>query len=99
MVTWPQQINLNSLIHIYIKEVRTVILLFCFIAGMIFGQHILPVLDGIFGWFLTWVEAKKTRQTDIVNQLNIKMRIDNFNSDKPMNKIGFNTTNCEEEDE
>jgi hypothetical protein len=31
-------------------------------------------MDGISSWFLTWVEAKKAKQSEVINQTNIKMR-------------------------
>lgn len=45
-----------------------------FILGIIFVTYIIPLLDGILAWFLTWVEAKKAKQSEIVNQTNINMR-------------------------
>ena len=45
-----------------------------FILGIIFVTYIIPLLDGISAWFLTWVEAKKTKQSEIINLTNIKMR-------------------------
>jgi hypothetical protein len=45
-----------------------------FILGFIFAVYLIPIFDGISGWFLTWTEAKKAKQSEIVNQANIKMR-------------------------
>lgn len=45
-----------------------------FILGIIFVTYVIPLLDGISAWFLTWVEAKKSKQSEIISQANIKMR-------------------------
>ena len=45
-----------------------------FILGILFVQFVIPLLDGIAGWFLTWVEAKKAKQSSVINDANIKMR-------------------------
>ena len=45
-----------------------------FILGIIFVTYVIPLLDGISEWFLTWVEAKKAKQSEIINLTNIKMR-------------------------
>ena len=74
-----------------------------FILGFIFAVYLIPIFDGISGWFLTWVEAKKAKQSEIVNQANIKMRqaAASVDTDNPKRLIGFNVPNddCEEEDE
>ena len=75
-----------------------------FILGFVFAVYLIPLLDGISAWFLTWVEAKKAKQTEIVNQVNIKMRKDAAASADqdytPVGKIGFQYLDAEEgEDE
>ena len=62
-----------------------------FILGILFVQYGIPMLDGIIGWILTWIEAKKAKQSEVVNLANIKMRQDaaSADSDPPMRKIGF----------
>ena len=34
-----------------------------FILGFTFASYLMPVLEGLGAWFLTWVEAKKAKQT------------------------------------
>lgn len=75
-----------------------------FILGFTFASYLIPVLEGLGAWFLTWVEAKKAKQTEIVNQVNIKMRKDAAASADqdyiPVGKIGFQYLDAEEgEDE
>ena len=77
-----------------------------FILGFTFASYLMPVLEGLGAWFLTWVEAKKAKQTEIVNQVNIKMRKDAASADQDrthVGKIGFQYLNAEkgedEEDE
>lgn len=74
-----------------------------FILGFTFASYLMPVLEGLGAWFLTWVEAKKAKQSEIVNQANIKMRKDAASTDQDvpsMGKIGFQYLDAEEgEDE
>ena len=74
-----------------------------FILGFAFASYLMPILEGLGAWFLTWVEAKKAKQTEIVNQVNIKMRKDAASTDQDapsMGKIGFQYLDAEEgEDE
>ena len=67
-----------------------------FILGIIFVQYIIPIFDGIIGWFLTWVEAKKAKQSEVINLANIKMRqaAASAEDDTPKRLIGF----CREDD-
>ena len=70
-----------------------------FILGFVFAVYLIPLLDGISAWFLTWVEAKKAKQSEIVNQANIKMRKDAASTDQDapsMGKIGFQYLDAEE---
>ena len=74
-----------------------------FILGFMFAVYLIPLLDGISSWFLTWIEAKKTKQSEIINQTNIKMRqaAASADTDSPKRLIGFSVPNddYEEEDE
>lgn len=74
-----------------------------FILGFIFAVYLIPIFDGISGWFLTWTEAKKAKQSEIVNQANIKMRqaAASADTDSPKRLIGFSVPDddYEEEDE
>lgn len=70
-----------------------------FILGIIFVTYIIPLLDGISAWFLTWVEAKKAKQSEIINLTNIKMRqaATSAEEDSPKRLIGFRMSDEEEE--
>ena len=74
-----------------------------FILGFTFAVYLIPLLDGISAWFLTWVEAKKAKQSEIINQTNIKMRqaAASADTDSPKRLIGFSVPDddYEEEDE
>ena len=73
-----------------------------FILGFAFASYLMPILEGLGAWFLTWVEAKKAKQTEIVNQVNIKMRKDAASADQDhirVGKIGFQYLDAEGEDE
>lgn len=71
-----------------------------FILGVLFVSYIVPLLDGISAWFLTWVEAKKAKQSEIVNQANIKMRQDaaSADQDSTIRKIGFEIPDVDPEE-
>lgn len=70
-----------------------------FILGILFVTYVIPLLDGISAWFLTWVEAKKTKQSEVINQTNIKMRqaAASAEEDPPRRPIGFRVPDEEEE--
>ena len=70
-----------------------------FILGILFVTYVIPLLDGILAWFLTWVEAKKAKQSDVINQTNIKMRqaAASAEEDPPRRPIGFRVPDEEEE--
>ena len=73
-----------------------------FILGFAFASYLMPIFEGLGAWFLTWVEAKKAKQTEIVNQVNIKMRKDAASADQDhirVGKIGFQYLDAEGEDE
>ena len=72
-----------------------------FILGIIFVTYVIPLLDGISAWFLTWVEAKKAKQSEIINQINIKIRQDvaSAEQDSPHKPIGFRIPDPEENEE
>ena len=70
-----------------------------FILGILFITYVIPLLDGISAWFLTWVEAKKAKQSEVINQTNIKMRqaAASAEEDPPRRPIGFRVPDEEEE--
>lgn len=70
-----------------------------FILGILFVTYVIPLLDGILAWFLTWVEAKKAKQSEVINQTNIKMRqaAASAEEDPPRRPIGFRVPDEEEE--
>ena len=70
-----------------------------FILGIIFVTYVIPLLDGISEWFLTWIEAKKAKQSEIINLTNIKMRqaATSAEEDSPKRLIGFRVPDEEEE--
>ena len=72
-----------------------------FILGILFVTYIIPLMDGISSWFLTWVEAKKAKQSEVINQTNIKMRqaAASAEEDPPRRPIGFRVPDEEEENE
>lgn len=74
-----------------------------FILGIIFVSYVIPIIDGISSWFLTWVEAKKSKQSEIVNKANIKMRQDAASAAEesvpPMRQIGFQAPDDDQEEE
>lgn len=73
-----------------------------FILGILFVQYFIPLVDGFVAWLLTWVEAKKAKQSEVVNQTNINMRqaAEAANELPPRRIIGFATPeNDEEEDD
>lgn len=70
-----------------------------FILGIIFVTYVIPLFDGVSAWFLTWVEAKKAKQSEIINQINIKMRqaAASAEDDSPKKLIGFCMSDEKEE--
>lgn len=70
-----------------------------FILGILFVTYVIPLLDGILAWFLTWVEVKKAKQSEVINQTNIKMRqaAASAEEDPPRRSIGFRVPDEEEE--
>lgn len=72
-----------------------------FILGIIFVSYVIPLLDGISAWFLTWVEAKKAKQSSVINDANIKMRqaAASAEQDPPRRVIGFCVPDPEELEE
>jgi hypothetical protein len=72
-----------------------------FILGILFVQYGIPLLDGISTWFLTWVEAKKAKQSEVINQANINMRqaATSADQDPPKRPIGFRMPDLEENEE
>ena len=72
-----------------------------FILGILFVQYAIPLIDGISAWFLTWIEAKKAKQSGIINDANIKMRqaAASAEEDPSRRPIGFRVPDEEEENE
>jgi hypothetical protein len=72
-----------------------------FILGIIFVQYIIPIIDGLSAWFLTWTEAKRAKQSEILNQANIKMRqaAASAEEDPPSRPIGFRMPDPKEKEE
>ena len=70
-----------------------------FILGILFVTYVIPLMDGVSSWFLTWVEAKKAKQSEVINQTNIKMRsaAASAEEDPPRRSIGFRVPDEEEE--
>lgn len=68
-----------------------------FILGILFVQYFIPLLDGLSSWFLTWIEAKKAKQSEVINLTNIKMRqaATSADPDSPKRLIGF----CRDDEE
>ena len=72
-----------------------------FIFGFTFISYIIPILDGISSWLLTWVETKKVKHSEIINQTNIKIRqaAASAEKDSPHKSIiGFRMPDLEEEE-
>lgn len=74
-------------------------LLCFFILGFIFAAYLIPVLDGLSSWFLTWIDLKKIKLNEIINQINIKMRqaAASAEEDPPRRSVGFRVPDEEEE--
>ena len=72
-----------------------------FILGILFIQYFIPLVEGISAWFLTWVEMKKTKCGEIINQSNINMRqaAASAEEDLPRRAIGFCAPDDEIEEE
>lgn len=75
-----------------------------FIAGILFVSYFIPLLDGLSSLFLTWIEAKKGKLNEEINQSNIQIRKSaaSAEEDPPRRLIGFcaeDSEECEEEDE
>lgn len=75
--------------------------LFYCIAGFMLAAYVIPILDGISSWFLTWVELKKAKLNKNINKYNIKIRQDSEAAEvePPRNVIGFQVSNPEKYDE
>ena len=72
-----------------------------FILGFVFAVYLIPLLDGLSALFLTWVEAKKAKQSEIINHTIIKMRqaAASAEDDSPKRLIGFCRDDDYEEEE
>lgn len=72
-----------------------------FILGILFVSYVVPLLDGLSSLFLTWIEAKKAKQSEVINLTNIKMRqaAASAEDDSPKRLIGFCRDDDYEEEE
>ena len=72
-----------------------------FILGILFVSYVIPLLDGLSGLVLTWMEAKKAKQSEIINLTNIKMRqaAASAEDDSPKRLIGLCRDDDYEEEE
>ena len=70
-----------------------------FILGILFVTYVIPLMDGISSWFLIRVEVKKAKQSEVINQTNIRMRqaAASAEEDPPRRPIGFRVPDEEEE--
>lgn len=62
------------------------IIILYFISGIFFIQTVLPILDGLTNWFLSYIELKKAKLAVSITQFN--KQIQQANEKKP-NQIGF----------
>lgn len=69
-----------------------------FILGFITAQYLVPFFDNVLVLFLTKLEVKKTKYSEVINQCNINMR-KAADEEPPRRLIGFNTSDAEEEEE
>ena len=72
-----------------------------FILGFSFASFGIPIIEGVCSWFLTWIEAKKAKQSDAINQANIKMRKEAASADQGephMAQIGFQIPDVDKEE-
>lgn len=73
--------------------------LFYFILGIIFIEHIYPLVESIVTVWLTALEAKKGKYTKIINDINLEIEGSTTSADV-IHTIGFQLPdNNEEEDE
>lgn len=72
-----------------------------FILGILFVSYVVPLLDGLSSLLLTWMEAKKAKQSEVINLTNIKMRqaAASAEDDSPKSLIGFCRDDDYEEEE
>lgn len=73
-----------------------------FVFGILFAQYILPLLDGIGALALTFMETKKAKFSEEINNTNIRMKKAMDPEETPKHPIGFSVSiekDIEEEDE
>lgn len=73
--------------------------LFYCLLGFMLASYMIPILDGISSWFLTWIEMKKAKLSEIINLSNVKIRQDREGEDTPQRAIGFHISSEEEYEE
>ena len=72
-----------------------------FILGIFFISNLVPVVDGLSSWFLTWIELKKTKLSEKINLTTINMRQASTSADKELScrVRGFCEPDSEDYDE
>lgn len=60
-----------------------------FIFGILFSQYIMPLMDGFGALILTWIESRKVKHSEIINDSNIRMQKAVEQNDEPKYHIGF----------
>ena len=73
--------------------------LFYCLLGFMIASYVIPILDGVSAWFLTWVEMKKAKLSELINLSNVRMRQDREGEDTPQRVIGFQIDSEEEYEE
>lgn len=72
-----------------------------FILGIFFISNLVPIVDGLSSWFLTWIELKKTNLSEKINLTTINMRQASTSADKELScrVRGFCEPDSEDYDE
>lgn len=76
-------------------------LLLYFIFGVIFIQYIVPILDGVLAWFLTYLEVKKGYFAEILATIEARVQkiADNAENTSSVRTIGFELSGGDEIEE
>lgn len=72
-----------------------------FILGIFFISNLVPVIDAISSWFLTWIELKKAKLSEKINLANINIRQASASADQelPHKILGFCSSDPEDYEE
>lgn len=70
--------------------------LFYFISGILFFQFIIPILDSLVGWLLSYIEVKKGKHSISIAEMNEKLT--NLTTETNTSVIGFSIPTEEEDD-